>query len=89
MPPPFAVGVAVIALTVAALALKGRDHRPVRSLSYLVFSAEVLWLAYFTIGSLIGSAAFFFLIGIFVIALAFLVVRMEKRFKSAQTGGAS
>ena len=84
-----AVGVAVIALTVAALALKGRDHRPVRSLSYLVFSAEVLWLAYFTIGTLIGSAAFFFLIGIFVIMLAFLVVRMEKRFKAAQAGGAS
>jgi uncharacterized membrane protein len=84
-----AVGVAVIALTVAALALKGRDHRPVRSLSYLVFSAEVLWLAYFTIGSLIGSAAFFFLIGIFVIALAFLVVRMEKRFNAAQKGAAS
>jgi uncharacterized membrane protein len=84
-----AVGIAVIALTVAALALKGRDHRPVRSLSYLIFSVEVLWLAYFTIGTMIGSAAFFFLIGIFVIALAFLVVRMEKRFKAAQTGAAS
>jgi uncharacterized membrane protein len=80
------LGVAVIALTIAALALKGRDHRPVRSLSYLVFAIEVLWLAYLTVGTIMGSAAFFFLIGLFVIALAFLVVRMEQRFKAAQTG---
>jgi uncharacterized membrane protein len=83
------LGVAVIALTIAALALKGRDHRPVRSLSYLVFAIEVLWLAYLTVGTIMGSAAFFFLIGLFVIALAFLVVRMEQRFKAAQAGGAS
>jgi uncharacterized membrane protein len=83
------LGVAALALTIAALALKGRDHRPVRALSYLVFAVKVLWLAYFTVGSIIGSAAFFFLIGIFVIALAMLVVRLEKRFKAVQTGGVS
>ena len=83
------LGVAVIGLTIAALALKGRDHRPVRALSYLVFAFEVLWLAYLTVGTIIGSAAFFFLIGIFVIGLAFLVVRMERRFKAAQAGGSA
>jgi uncharacterized membrane protein len=89
VPASILLGVTVIALTIAALALKGRDHRPVRSLSYLVFAVEVLWLAYLTVSTLMGSAAFFFLIGLFVIALAFLVVRMEKRFKAAQTGAAS
>jgi uncharacterized membrane protein len=89
LPSSILLGVVALALTIAALALKGRDHRPVRALSYLVFAVEVLWLAYFTVGSIIGSAAFFFLIGIFVIALALLVVRMEKRFKAAQTGAAS
>ena len=83
------LGLAVLSLAIAALALKGRDHRPVRSLTYLVFAAEVLWLAYFTVGSIIGSAMFFFLIGIFVIALAFLVVRLERRFKTSEAGGAS
>jgi uncharacterized membrane protein len=89
VPASILLGVTVIALTIAALALKGRDHRPVRTLSYLVFAVEVLWLAYLTVGTIMGSAAFFFLIGIFVVALAFLVVRMEKRFKTARAGAAS
>jgi uncharacterized membrane protein len=80
------IGVLIIALTIAALALKGRVHRPVRNLAYLAFALEVLYLANVTIGSIIGQSAFFFLIGIFVILLAFLVVRIEKRFKLAQAG---
>jgi uncharacterized membrane protein len=80
------IGVLIIALTIAALALKGRDHRPVRNLAYLAFAIEVLYLANVTVGSIIGQSAFFFLIGLFVIALAFLVVRVEKRFKLAQAG---
>ncbi len=80
------IGVLVIGLTITALALKGRDHRGVRSLAYLAFSAEVLYLANVTIGSIIGQTAFFFLIGLFVILLAFLVVRIERRFKQNNAG---
>jgi uncharacterized membrane protein len=82
------IGVLIIALTIAALALKGRVHRPVRNLAYLAFALEVLYLANVTIGSIIGQSAFFFLIGIFVILLAFLVVRIEKKFKLALAGDA-
>jgi uncharacterized membrane protein len=82
------VGIAIIGLAIAALTVRGRDHGQVRTLSYAAFSLEVLYLAYETIGSLLGTSLFFFLIGLFVIILAFLVVRLERRFKSPEPGGA-
>ena len=83
------LGLAILGLAIAALAMKGRDNGGVRGLAYLAFGAEVLYLSFITVGSIIGSALFFFLIGIFVIFLAFLVVRLEKRFKSPQAGVSS
>ena len=80
------LGLAVLGLAIAALAMKGRDNGGVRALAYLAFGAEVLYLSFVTVGSIIGTSLFFFLIGIFVIFLAFLVVRLEKRFKSQQAG---
>jgi uncharacterized membrane protein len=81
------LGIAIIGLAIAALAFRGRDHGQVRTISYIAFSLEVLYLAYQTVGSILGTSLFFFLIGIFVIFLAFLVVRLERRFKSPEAGG--
>jgi uncharacterized membrane protein len=83
------LGIAIIGLAIAALAVKGRDHGQVRAIAYIAFALEVLYLAYATVGSLIGTSLFFFLIGIFVIFLAFLVVRLERRFNAPQQGGAA
>ena len=80
------LGIAVICLSIAALALRGRENGQVRAVAYLAFAAEVLYLASETIGSIMGTALFFFLIGMFVIALAFLVVQLEKRFNAEQAG---
>ncbi len=83
------LGLAIIGLAIAALAVQGRDHGQVRVIAYIAFALEVLYLAYETVGSIIGTSLFFFLIGAFVIVLAFLVVRLERRFKSPEPGGAS
>ncbi len=83
------LGIAVICLSIAALALKGRENGQVRAIAYLAFAGQVLFLAFVTIGSIMDTALFFFLIGIFVIIIAFLVVQLEKRFNAPQTGEAS
>jgi uncharacterized membrane protein len=76
------LGLAVIALSIGALLVKGRDHGGVRALAYTAFAAEVLYLASVTIGSLIGTSAFFLFIGIVVLFIAFLVIRIEKRINA-------
>jgi uncharacterized membrane protein len=74
------LGVLVIALCLAALALEGRDNGAVRFLAYVVFALEVLYLSYETIDSILGTSAFFLLAGLVVAVLAFVVIRLEKHF---------
>jgi uncharacterized membrane protein len=75
-------GILVIGLSIGALILKGRDHGKVRSLAYTAFAAETLYLAFVTVGSLIGTSAFFLFAGLVVLFIAFVVIRIEKRLKS-------
>jgi uncharacterized membrane protein len=82
------IGIMVIALSIAALIMKGRDHSGVRALAYTAFACEILYLASVTIGSLLGTSALFLLIGVIVLLIAFIVIRVEKRLKVA-TGVAS
>jgi uncharacterized membrane protein len=72
------LGLIVLALSVGALLLKGRDHGGVRALAYTAFGAEILYLASETIGSLLGTSAFFLLSGIIVMVIAWLMIRIEK-----------
>ena len=76
------MGLLVIALSVGALILKGRDHGAVRALAYTAFGAEILYLASLTVGSLLGTSVFFLLSGVIVLVIAWLVVRIEKRIKN-------
>ncbi|MGB8818687.1 MAG: DUF2157 domain-containing protein [Rhizobiaceae bacterium] len=75
-------GLLVLGLSVGALLLKGRDNGGVRALAYTAFGAEILYLASVTLGSLIGTSAFFLFAGVLVLFIAWLVVRIEKRIKS-------
>lgn len=75
------IGLLVLALSIGALVLKGRDHGGVRALAYGAFAAEILYLASLTIGSLLGTSTFFLSSGVIVLLIAWLVVRIEKRIK--------
>lgn len=75
-----ALGLATLAISVAAIALCGRDNGAVRYLAYAVFAAEILYLASATIGSIIGTSGFFLISGLLVAVVAWLVIRLERRF---------
>lgn len=75
-------GLIVIAIAVAALMFKGQNHRDVRVLCYCAFGAEILYLASVTVGSLLGTSAFFLVAGVIVLIIAYLVVRIERQIKS-------
>jgi uncharacterized membrane protein len=78
---PLAVlAVTTIALALVALALEGRDNGAVRFLAYGAFAAEVLYLSYVTIDSILGTSTFFLLAGLVVAVLAGIVVKLEKLF---------
>ncbi|THV25327.1 DUF2157 domain-containing protein [Peteryoungia ipomoeae] len=76
------VAVAILSLCIAAIALEGRGNGAVRYLAYAAFAAEILYLSYETIDSMLGTAAFFLLAGFIVAVIAFVVVRLERRFSS-------
>lgn len=78
------LGIVILGLAIAVIALEGRDNGAVRFLAYAAFAGEVLYLSYETIDSILGTSAFFLLSGLVVAVLAFIVVRLEKRF-SRQT----
>jgi uncharacterized membrane protein len=75
-----ALGLATLAISVAAIAICGRDNGAVRYLAYLIFAAEMLFLASETIGSIIGTSGFFLISGLLVAVVAWLVIRLERRF---------
>jgi uncharacterized membrane protein len=74
------LGLSTLAVSVAAIAICGRDNGAVRYLAYLVFAAEMLFLASETIGSIIGTSGFFLISGLLVAIVAWLVIRLERRF---------
>lgn len=78
------VGIVTLVTSVAAIALSGRDNGAVRYLAYAVFAVEVLYLASTTVGTILGTSGLFLLSGLLVAAVAWVVIRLEKRL-SAQT----
>ena len=77
-------GIVILAGSLVALALEGKDNGLVRFLAYGVFALEVLYLSYETIDSMLGTAAFFLLAGVVVALLAFVVIRLERHFARSQ-----
>ncbi|MBB4092657.1 DUF2157 domain-containing protein [Ochrobactrum pecoris] len=70
----------ILALSVGAIAIGGRNNGGLRSIAYAAFSIEVLYLAFQTVGTMIGTSGFFLTAGILVLLLAAFVRRMENRF---------
>ncbi|MBB5701623.1 putative membrane protein [Ochrobactrum daejeonense] len=73
-------GILILALSIGAIAICGRNNGGLRSIAYAAFSIEVLYLAFQTVGSMIGTSGFFLTAGILVLLLAAFVRRMENRF---------
>lgn len=74
-------GFAILGCAVGGLVLSGHRNLAVRWVAYTAFSLEVLYLAFETIGTMIGTASFFLSAGVLVLLLAAFVVRMERRLQ--------
>ncbi|WP_448786319.1 DUF2157 domain-containing protein [Brucella intermedia] len=70
----------ILALAIGAIAVAGRNNGGLRSVAYAAFSIQVLYLAFETVGTMIGTSGFFLTAGILVLLLAAFVRRMENRF---------
>ena len=79
------LGVVTLALSIVGLILSGRNNGALRYLAYLIFAGECLYLASETIGSILGTAGVFLCSGVIVGLLAWIVVRLEKRFAGSNT----
>ncbi|RUM25192.1 DUF2157 domain-containing protein [Rhizobium vallis] len=80
------LGVATLAASVLAIALHGRDNGAVRYLAYAIFAAEMLYLASVTVGSILGTSSLFLFSGLVVALVAWLVIRLERRFSANVRG---
>ncbi len=76
------LGAVTLAASVLAIVLHGRDNGAVRYLAYVTFAAEMLYLASVTIGSILGTSSLFLFSGLVVALVAWLVIRLERRFSA-------
>lgn len=74
----------ILSLSVAVLAVAGETNRFVRWFAYLGFAAETLYVVAVTLGSLLGSSGFLFLGGALLAIVAFVVMKIEKHYRSGQ-----
>ncbi|PYE88134.1 DUF2157 domain-containing protein [Phyllobacterium leguminum] len=72
-------GILILGVSIGALMLAGRRNASVRWIAYATFSLEVLYLAFVTVGTLVGTSGFFLTAGILLLLLAVFVARMERR----------
>ena len=75
------------AFAVLAIALEGRDNGAIRYLGYAVFAGEILYLSMEVAGTMIDTSGLFLLSGFFLGGVAWLVIRMERRFGSRHEEG--
>ncbi|MDC9812540.1 MULTISPECIES: DUF2157 domain-containing protein [Rhizobium] len=80
------LGLATLAASVLAIALHGRDNGAVRYLAYTTFAAEMLYLASVTVGSILGTSSLFLFSGLVVALVAWIVIRLERRFSANAQG---
>ncbi|MGH6762936.1 MAG: DUF2157 domain-containing protein [Phyllobacterium sp.] len=83
---PVLYAVLLLGLSIGGLLLAGRQNIGVRWLAYATFAVEVIYIAFETVGTLIGTAGFFLTIGILVLLIAAFVVRMERRLDRKNAG---
>lgn len=74
------LGLLTLGAAVVAIVLHGRDNGAVRYLAYGAFAAEMLYLASVTVGTILGTSSLFLFSGLVVAAVAWVVIRLERRF---------
>lgn len=84
------VTAAAVALVViaASIVFLGRESRALRWIAYLGFAFELAIVYIVTVGSMLGTAGFFFAAAIILVGLAYAIIRIEKRMKSQPAQGA-
>lgn len=81
--------VAGLALSVAAIIYGVQTgQRQVMRIAYAGFAVEVLTIYFRTIGTLLGSAAFFLLSGVLLSGMAVLAFRFERKFAASAAAAA-
>jgi uncharacterized membrane protein len=80
-----AIGATTLAVALGGITIAGRLNGAVRFLGYAVFAAETLYLAFETLGSILGTSGFFLISGVVVGLVAWLVIRLEKRLGAETT----
>jgi uncharacterized membrane protein len=80
------VAAVILVVSIAVLAVSGSANRLIRRFAYFTFAAETLYVVSETLGSLLGSSGFLFLGGLCLAVIAFLVMKIEKRFRAGQEG---
>lgn len=81
------IAVVTLGLAIGGLVLDGRDNGAVRYLAYVTFAGEILYLAFVTIDSILGTSGFFLLSGLVLGVLAAVVLWMEKMFARRNAAG--
>lgn len=70
-----------VLFVLAVLYAHGRDNRFVRYVCYALFAGEVLVVYGETVYSMLGTSVFFLVLGLVLAAIAFVVHRLERRWR--------
>lgn len=81
-----AVALAVIA---AAIVFLGRESRSLRWVAYVGFAFELAIVYGATVGSMLGTAGFFFAAAAMFAGLAYAIIRIERRMRPQSARGAA
>lgn len=76
-----------LAAAVGALLFGGKLSRGVRWLSYAAFAFQVAMIYLATVGTMLGTAGFFFVAAVGLGLLAFFILRIERRMAAPAQGG--
>ncbi len=76
----------VFGAVAAALVLAGRESRALRWVAYAGFVFELGFVYVATVGTMLGTAGLFFASGFVLAAVAFLIIRIEKRLMAKPAG---
>ncbi|WP_306117869.1 MULTISPECIES: DUF2157 domain-containing protein [unclassified Roseitalea] len=82
--PLIVVGPMTLAFALFALFAHGARSRPIRYAGYVLFVGETLFLYAETVATLLGTAGFFFAVGLTLTAIALVIYVAERRFRSAR-----
>ncbi|HEV7309422.1 DUF2157 domain-containing protein [Ensifer sp.] len=82
-------GACTLLVALLGIAVAGAQNGAVRYLGYVAFAGELLYLAFETLGSMLGTSGFFLISGLVVAGIAWLVIRIEGHMARARRTEAS